>query len=126
MSLRPPTPWAPYDQFTRARHQQCLVHLLRRANELIEQQGRLATRVAQRIRAFLQNALDLRDRRGGRAISDHGFAAARGRPERRLDRLLSMRSKVLDFATCCQNGLDALDVLSGLVRHPVLKPAASW
>ena len=177
--------WAPYDRFVQARHQQCLVHLLRRADELIEQPGRSAARVARRIKAFLQDALALRDRRRNRAMSDHGFAVARGRLEKRLDRLLALRPRVAAgrrflnhlirhrdqlltflyeedieasnwpaeqairpavvnrkvfggnrtwtgaralevlaslFATCRQNGLDALDLLSHLLRHPLLKP----
>ena len=181
--------WAPDDRFTHARHQQCLVHLLRRANELIEHRGRSAARIPRRIKAFLQNALDLRDRHRDRAISDHGFAIARGRLEKRLDRLLGLRSKVPDcrrflnhlirhrhqrltflyeedleasnwpaeqairpavvnrkvfggnrtwagaqalevlaslFATCRQNGLDALDTLSRLLRRPHLNQAALW
>ena len=32
--------WAPYDQFTDARHQQCLNHLLRRIAEALTRQGR--------------------------------------------------------------------------------------
>jgi transposase len=180
--------WAPYDRFTHARHQQCLVHLLRRAKELIEQQGRSTARVARPIKAFLQRALDLRDRRRDGILSDHGFAVARGRLERRLDRLLALRSRVPHgrrflnhlirhrdqlltflyeedieasnwpaeqairpavvnrkvfggnrtwtgahalevlaslFATCRQNGIDALELLSRLLRHPRLNPAAA-
>jgi transposase len=180
--------WAPYDRFTQARHQQCLVHLLRRANELIEQRGRSTARVARRIKAFLQNALALRDRRREGAIRDHGFAVARGRLEKRLDRLLNLRSTVPEcrrflnhlirhrdqlltflyeedieagnwpaeqairpavvnrkifggnrtwtgahalevlaslFATCRQNGLDTLDILSQVLRRPFVKPAAT-
>jgi len=180
--------WAPYDRFTQARHQQCLVHLLRRANEIIEQRGRSAARVAGRIRAFLQDALNLRDRRRDGGMSDHGFAVARGRLERRLDRLLDLRSRVPEcrrflrhltrhrdqlltflyeedieasnwpaeqairpavvnrkvfggnrtwtgahalevlaslFATCRQNGLDALELLSRLLRRPLLNPSHS-
>jgi transposase len=180
--------WAPYDRFTQARHQQCIVHLLRRANELIEQRGRSTARVARRIKAFLQNALALRDRRREGAIRDHGFAVARGRLEKRLDRLLNLRSTVPEcrrflnhlirhrdqlltflyeedieagnwpaeqairpavvnrkifggnrtwtgahalevlaslFATCRQNGLDTLDILSQVLRRPFVKPAAT-
>jgi transposase len=180
--------WAPYDRFAHARHQQCLVHLLRRANELLEQRGRSAARVVRRIKAFLQDALHLRDRRRDGVIGDHGFAVARGRLERRLDRLLDLRSRVPDcrrflnhlirhrdqlltflyeedieasnwpaeqairpavvnrkvfggnrtwtgahalevlaslFATSRQNGLDALELLSRLLRRPLLSPAYS-
>lgn len=179
--------WAPYDRFTHARHQQCIVHLLRRANELIEQLGGPASRVARRIKTFLQDALDLRDRRRKGSISDHGFTIARGRLEKRLDRLLAARSKIpacrrfvnhlirhrdqlltflyeqdieagnwpaeqairpavvnrkvfggnrtwtgahaLEvlaslFATCRQNAIDALDLLSRILRRPLLNHTA--
>ena len=99
--------WAPYDRFTHACHQQCLTHLLRRANELIEHLHRTAARIPRRIKAFLQNALDLRDRHRDRAISDQGFAVARGRLEKRLDRLLGLRSNVSD----CRR------FLNHLIRH---------
>jgi transposase len=180
--------WAPYDRFTHARHQQCLVHLLRRANGLIEQRGRAAVRVGKRIKAFLQKAIDLKSRRREGVIGDHGFVVARGRLEKRLDRLLGLRSQVPEcrrfvnhlirhrdqlltflyeenleasnwpaeqalrpavvnrkvfggsrtwagahalevlaslFATCRQNGLDALEILSHLLRRPILEPTAS-
>ena len=181
--------WAVYDQFLHAIHQQCLQHLLRRAEELIEQRGGRAARFARRIHKFLLDALALRDRRREGTISDHGFAVARGRLERhateeragRLDRLLALRPKAeagrrflnhlarhrdqlltfLDeenleatnwpaeqairpavvnrkvcggnrtpagahalevlaslFATCKQNALDALTLLSNLIRTP--------
>jgi transposase len=180
--------WAPYDRFTHARHQQCLVHLLRRADELIEQQGASAARVAVRIKKFLQSALELRDRRRNGSVGAHGFAVLRGRLKKRLDRLLNVRSGVplcrrflnhlirhrdqlltflyeedieasnwpaeqairpavvnrkvfggnrtwtgahaLEvlvslFATCRQNGLDALAILSRLLRRPFVKQAAT-
>lgn len=181
--------WAPYDRFAEAQHQQCLVHLLRRANELIEQRRGPPARLARRIKVFLQDALALRDRRRTGSISAHGFAIARGRLEKRLDRLLAARSKVpalrrflnhlirhrdqlltflyeenieasnwpaeqairpavvnrkvfggnrtwtgahaLEilaslFATCRQNAIDALDLLSRLLRRPPLSPAPAW
>jgi transposase len=178
--------WAPYDRLIAARHQQCLVHLLRRAKELIEQLRGSAAHVARRIKVFLQDALDLRDRRRNEAISDHGFTIARGRLKKRLDRLLSRRSQVpacrrflnhlirhrdqlltflyeedleasnwpaeqalrpavvnrkvfggnrtwtgahaLEvlaslFATCRQNAIDVLDLLSRLIRRPLVNHA---
>jgi len=85
--------WAVYDQFTEAIHQQCLQHLLRRAKELIEQQGLRGGRFARRVQKFLLDALALRNRHREKNISEHGFAVARGRLEKRLDRLLTLRPK---------------------------------
>jgi transposase len=83
--------WAPYDSFVHAIHQQCLEHLLRRATELLEKATGTATRFPNRVKKFLQDSLALRDRRAGGRISDHGLAVARGRLEKRLERMLNSR-----------------------------------
>ncbi len=80
--------WSPYDSFVNAIHQQCLEHLLRRATELLEKSSGGAGRFPRKVKQFLGDALDLRDRRDAGKISAHGLAVARGRLEKRLDRLL--------------------------------------
>jgi len=80
--------WSPYDFFKEATHQQCLEHLLRRAEQLLERATRGAVRFPRKVRAFLSDALALRDRRDRGVISPHGLAVVRGRLEKRLDRLL--------------------------------------
>jgi transposase len=80
--------WSPYDFFKRAIHQQCLEHLLRRAEGLLERATRGAVRFPRKVQEFLSEALALRDRRDHGTISPHGLAVARGRLEKRLDRLL--------------------------------------
>jgi len=178
--------WAPYDRLIAARHQQCLAHLLRRAKEIIEQLGAASARFAVRVRDFILHALGLRDRHRQGILSDHGFAVARGRLEKRLDRLLAVRPRgkasrtfrnhlhkhrdqlltflyeenleatnwpaeqairpavvnrkicggnrtwtgahaleVLAslFATCRQNAIDVLDLLSRLLRRPLVNHA---
>jgi len=80
--------WSPYDFFEQATHQQCLEHLLRRARALLERATRGAVRFPRNVKAFLSDALALRDRRHGGTISPHGLAVVRGRLEKRLHRLL--------------------------------------
>lgn len=80
--------WSPYDAFEQATHQQCLGHLLRRARVLLERATRGAVRFPRMVKEFLADAIDLRDRRDAGAIGPHGLAVARGRLEKRLDRLL--------------------------------------
>lgn len=80
--------WAPYDRFWRAIHQTCLAHLLRRCKEMIEAATGGAVRFPRQVKELLGDALDLRDRRALGQIGDHGLAIARGRLEKRLDRLL--------------------------------------
>ena len=80
--------WSPYDFFEEATHQQCLSHLLRRAQGLLERATRGAVRFPRKVKEFLRDALALRDRRDNGVISPHGLAVARGRLDKRLDRLL--------------------------------------
>jgi transposase len=80
--------WSPYDFFQKATHQQCLEHLRRRAEGLLERATRGAVRFPWNVRAFLSDTLTLRDRRDSGVISPHGLAVARGRLQKRLDRLL--------------------------------------
>lgn len=81
--------WSPYDQFQTISHQQCLAHLIRRCRELLEVATGGAVRFPRQIKALLQNAILLRDRRDREEISPHGLAVATGRLEGRLDRLLT-------------------------------------
>jgi transposase len=80
--------WSPYDFFKKATHQQCLEHLRRRAEELLERATRGAVRFPRKVKELLGDALALRDRRDSGVISPHGLTVVRGRLEKRLDRLL--------------------------------------
>lgn len=81
--------WAPYDAFPKALHQQCLRHLRHRAEELLEQASWWARRFLCAVQEFLQDALEVRDRRDAGSLSEQGLAVVRGRLEKRLDRLLA-------------------------------------
>ena len=76
--------WSPYDTFRQARHQQCLAHLLRRCDELLETATRGAVRFPRRMSELLHQALDLRDRHGRGELSTHGLAVCRGRLHNQL------------------------------------------
>jgi transposase len=80
--------WSPYDQFENARHQQCLNHLLRRADGMAATATRGAVRFPRRVAEVLRTGLDLRDRHGAGEISRHGLAVARGRLENQLSDLI--------------------------------------
>jgi transposase len=71
--------WSPYDTFSDALHQQCLAHLLRRCQELLETATGGAVCFPRRIGALFQEALALRDRYACGHLSAHGLAVARGR-----------------------------------------------
>jgi transposase len=76
--------WSPYDQFFDAQHQQCLDHLLRRCDELLETATAGGVRFPRRISELLHQALDLRDRYEQGEVSRHGLAVARGRLHNQL------------------------------------------
>jgi transposase len=80
--------WSPYDQFENARHQQCLNHLLRRADEMAATATRGAVCFPRRVAQLLRAGLDLRDRHAAGEISRHGLAVARGRLENQLTDLI--------------------------------------
>ena len=54
--------WAVYDKFVHAEHQQCLTHLSKRCQELLETATRGAVRFPRAVRALLRRGLELRDR----------------------------------------------------------------
>jgi transposase len=80
--------WSPYDRFVDAHHQQCLQHLLRRADEMEAVATRGAVCFPRRVAELLRAGLDLRDRHAGGEISQHGLAVARGRLENQLSDLI--------------------------------------
>jgi transposase len=80
--------WSPYDQFTDARHQQCLQHLLRRCDEMEAVATRGAVCFPRRVTELLRAGLDLRDRHVAGEISRRGLAVARGRLENQLSDLV--------------------------------------
>ena len=80
--------WSPYDQFKDARHQQCLNHLLRRADEMAAMATRGAVCFPRRVAELLRKGLDLRDRHVVGEISRHGLAVACGRLENQLSDLI--------------------------------------
>src|SRR5262249_52085698 len=80
--------WSPYDQFEKALHQQCLNHLLRRADNMAATATRGAVCFPRRVAELLRASLDLRDRHAAGEISQHGLAVARGRLENQLSDLV--------------------------------------
>lgn len=80
--------WAPYRKFQQAFQQSCLNHLITRCKELeLADPGRAA--FPRRVKQLLRQALQLRDRHEQGRVSGKGLAIARGRLEKKLDRLLA-------------------------------------
>ena len=79
--------WAPYRRFTRATHQTCLAHLLRRGRTLCRDHPR--SRIAADIHALLKRALRLRDdARAGELSRDNVGEALEALAARLARRLL--------------------------------------
>jgi transposase len=80
--------WSPYELFKDARHQQCLQHLLRRADAMAATATRGAVCFPRRVAEILRAGLDLRDRHAAGEMSRHGLAVACGRLENQLSDLI--------------------------------------
>lgn len=117
--------WSPYDQFKYALHQQCLNHLLRRADEMAATATRGAVIFPRRVAELLRAGLDLRDRHAAGEISRHGLAVARGRLENQLSELISPPKMNAANETLAQHLWNHRDALFTFLRQPGLD-ATNW
>lgn len=116
--------WAPYRRFTRATHQTCVAHLLRRCRLLHLDHPRSA--LPPQIQALLQRALALRDQRAAGAVSPHGFAVARGRLlAQLLDVLTTTRSTVPDVRRFAAHRITEAPALLTFLGDPTID-ATNW
>jgi transposase len=130
-----------------ARHQQCLQHLLRRADEMAATATRRAVCFPRRVAELLRAGLDLRERHAAGEVSRHGLAVARGRlenqvtdlvfppktnpaNERLAQHLWAHRDELLTFLD--QPGLDAtnwrgeLAIRFGVILRKVWGGSRTW
>jgi transposase len=117
--------WSPYDQFKGARHQQCLQHLLRRADEMAATATRGAVCFPRRVAELLRAGLDLRDRHAAGKISRHGLAVARGRLENQLSDLVFPPKTNVANERLAQHLWTHRDDLFTFLRQPGLD-ATNW
>ena len=117
--------WSPYDQFEKALHQQCLNHLLRRADNMAATATRGAVCFPRRVAELLRTGLDLRDRYAAGEISRHGLAVARGRLEHQLsDQIFPPKSNAAN-ETLAQHLWNHRDELFTFLRQPGLD-STNW
>lgn len=103
--------WSPYDKFAQANHQQCLAHLLRRADSLIEQACGRALVFPREIKRLLLEGLKVRDRACSDQISWQGAAIVAGRLTNQLRRLtetIKPDRQQERFAKFLNNHLDSI------------------
>jgi transposase len=117
--------WSPYDQFEKARHQQCLNHLLRRADNMATTATRRAVCFPRRVAELLRAGLDLRDRHAAGEISRHGLAVACGRLENQLSDLIYPPKMNAANETLAQHLWKHRDDLFTFLRRPGLD-ATNW
>ncbi len=117
--------WSPYDRFHEASHQQCLRHLLRRADEMEAAATRGAVCFPRRVAELLRAGLDLRDRHAAGTISAHGLAVARGRLESQLSDLIFPPKTNAANERLAQHLWNHRDDLFTFLRHPGLD-ATNW
>jgi transposase len=84
--------WAPYRRFTKATHQSCLAHLLRRCAELLEDAKRGQAKTPHAIRRLLQQALAVRDAGDAGQLGPVEVAAEAKRLSGALDKLIAGRT----------------------------------
>jgi transposase len=117
--------WSPYDQFKDARHQQCLNHLLRRADGMEAAATRGAVRFPRRVAELLRAGLDLRDRHAAGEIGRPGLAVARGRLENQLSDLVFPPKTNAANERLAQHLWNHRDELFTFLRQPGLD-ATNW
>jgi len=80
--------WKPYYRFSKAFHQSCLSHLMRRCEQLIQSVSPAAAWFPSRVLELFRKGLALRDRYAQHEISPYGLAIATGQLQASLERLL--------------------------------------
>lgn len=117
--------WGPYRRFQHATHQTCLGHLLRRCHENLETALGGTARFPRAVKALLQDALALRDRRGRGELSPHGLGVARGRLKARADRLLRWKPTDEDNRKLAAHLVGERAALFTFLHRPEV-PATNW
>src|SRR5262249_40984463 len=108
-----------------ARHQQCLNHLLRRADDMAAMMTRGAVCFPRRVAEMLRAGLNLRDRHAAGEISTHGLAVARGRLENQPFDLVFPPTANAAHARLAQHFWAHRDDLFTFLRQPGLD-ATNW
>jgi transposase len=95
--------WASYDRFQAAAHQQCVVHVLRRARELLAEATRGAVRFPRQVIALFTEAVHLRNRFLAGSLPAARLRAARDVFEDRLLRLVAADRAVPAYETLAEH-----------------------
>jgi transposase len=117
--------WAPYDQLSKAIHQTCQGHILRRCDVILEGAKQGAARFPHAVKQLLHDAFVLRDRRDRGEISSHGLAVCIGKLEKRLSTLVNWSPTFEPNRKLAKHLRAHEDQVLTFLRHPDLE-ATSW
>ena len=81
--------WAPYRQFTKATHQTCNAHLIRRCREMLQTAKGRARHIPLTVKQLLQDGMALRDKRDAGQLGTTAVQAEVAALEERLDAVLA-------------------------------------
>jgi len=117
--------WAPYRRFTKATHQSCLAHLLRRCAELLEDAKRGQAKTPHAIRRLLQQALAVRDAGDAGQLGPVEVAAEAKRLSGALDKLIAGRTSYPPNRRLLNHLVNERDHLFTFLRVPGVQ-ATNW
>ncbi len=133
--------WSVYNKFKAAKHQQCLAHLLRRCENLIERGRGAALVFPRKVKAILKAGLAFRDRYLADEMTTHGLKVMAGRlwsqmyklvypnkTNRANERFAAFLYKHLDslFTFMRQPGVDATNFRGEQAIRPAVVNRKVW
>jgi transposase len=114
-----------YDRFTKATHQQCLGHVLRRTRQLEEKATRGAVHYPRRLIALFTEAIHLRNRHLEGEVTAQELKEARQSYDQRLEELARPAREVPAYETLSQHLWNHLEEWFTFLDHPEVEPT-NW
>jgi transposase len=114
-----------YNRFTRAIHQQCLGHVLRRVREMEAKATRGAVHYPRQLIALFTEAIHLRNRYLKAEVSAEGLKEARGKYDERLEKLSYPPRQVAAYETLSGHLWNHLEDWFTFLSHPEVEPT-NW
>jgi transposase len=119
--------WAPYRGFKKARHQTCLLHLLRRCDQMLETAQGRGREVPLAVKAILIDAFKLRERRDHQGLCGEEFETELAQLEERMRAQLarSTNTKPTAQGRLLRHLQREFEALFTFLREPDV-PATNW
>jgi transposase len=114
-----------YDRFTKATHQQCLGHVLRRVRELAAKATRGAVHYPRQLITLFTEAIHLRNRHLKGEVSAGALKETRERYEQRLEELAYPRRAVKEYDVLSDHLWNHLGEWFTFLSHPEVEPT-NW